>query len=165
MRLFFLIGIIGLSGSIGLIISNHYKERKKFFFDFKNFICALKNEINFSLIKIIDAMEKFLSITKNKNLTNLISNYIYILKNKKELSIDGLFKDVAILTDQEKQNIFLFFNRLGRVDITNQISELDNYIKIFDENYMKVKFESEKYSSLYTKMGLLIGLFVAIIFA
>ena len=102
---------------------------------------------------------------KNKNLNQLLSNYIVELNSKKEITIDGLLKNIGILNQYEKENIFLFFKRLGKVDIFNQINEIENYINIIDELYILSKKESEKYCPLYTKMGILFGLFIAIIFA
>ena len=165
MKIALLLGIVSLSGMVGLTISKHYIERKKFFLDLKNFVNSLKNEISFSLIKLIDVVEKLNKQIKNRNINILLANYATILKLKKEMGEDKLFQNISFLNEQERNNVFLFFTRLGRVDVVNQINELDNYSKIFDEYYQNAKANSEKYSSLYTKMGILVGLFIAIIFA
>ena len=116
-------------------------------------------------MKLVDIMVKQEVSIQNKNLKKIISNYIVILKSKKEVTSFELFKNVNIFTNQERENIYLFFNGLGRLDVVNQINELNNYINIFEEYYLKVKCDSEKYSTLCKKMGVLVGLFIAIIFA
>ena len=165
MKITFLLSIVVLFGFVGFGISSHYSDRKKFFFELKGFANALKNEISFSLTKLVDAVEKLNLQYKNKSLNQLLDNYLSILKNKQEISSGILFKNINILTEQEKNHIFLFFKRLGHVDIFNQLSEIDNYVDVFDEYYISSKKDSEKYCPLYTKMGVLIGLFVAIVFA
>lgn len=165
MKMVLLIGIVSLCGFVGFGISSHYSERKKFFFELKRFVNSLKNEINFSLTKLVCVVEKLNKQIKNKNMNVLLSNYVSILNSKKKVNLNDLFQNINFLDEQEKNNVLLLFTRLGRLDITNQINELKNYEKIFDDYYIQAKTSSEKFCPLYTKMGILVGLFVAIIFA
>lgn len=165
MKIVILFCIVVLCSYVGFGVSANYSERKKFFFDLKHFASALKNEINFSLTKLVEIVTKLNTQIKDKNLNQLLCNYLLYLKTKKEITVDGLFNNICILRQQEKENIYLFFKRLGKVDVFNQINEIENYINIFEEYYLLAKGESEKFCPLYTKMGILIGLFVVIIFA
>lgn len=165
MKIFLMICIVGICSFIGYGISINYTERKLFFCEFVNFINNLKNEIGFSMLKLPEIILKLSNQTKNKHLNKMLTNYLSCLKEKQEIEEELLFNDINILKQQEKDSIFNFFYRLGKVGLVHQVDALNSSIKIFEEYYYQAKNEAGKYCPLYTKLGILIGLFFILIVA
>ena len=100
--------IICLCGLIGYGMSNYYLQRKKFFQSLNNFFSSLKTDIGFSSKNLQDI------IIFNKNNSNysvvlrkLLSNFNEIIQNENTTQ-EHLFKDIYILTIDEKEFLFFF---------------------------------------------------------
>ena len=122
---------------------------------------ALKHERNFSEKNLIQILQN-LNVSSGE-FRVLIKNYYSTFNRNEKLTKDILFKNISILTSQEQECIFTFFNSLGKLDVFNQVSAIDNFICVNDEYYKAAKEESSKYGSLYTKLGIIIGSFIALI--
>ena len=145
---------------IGFCVSKTYILRKKFFFALNNFLNDVKVDVNFSLKKL----EKILGDSNlgSADLTLMLKNYKNSLGNI-NLPKEALFKDVAILNDEEKESIYVFFKSFGKTDVFSQIAIIDALIET-NKNYLrKASEESKKYSTLYTKLGVMMGAFVALL--
>lgn len=160
MKIVLVVGIIILFGFIGFSISKHYKERKRFFFEFNNFLLTLKTDINFSSKKLEQILET--NSWQCQDIKKLISNYRKMLNFNVGISEDELFTGISILNKQERESIFLFFKSLGKVDIYNQIEIIESFNKSCAEYYRLANDECKKYCGLYTKLGIIIGSFVAL---
>lgn len=165
MKIFLMICVVGICSFVGYGISFSYTDRKLFFYEFVNFINNLKNEIGFSMSKLPATITKLSNQIKNKQLNKILTNYLSCLKEKKPIEDKLLFKDIGILKQQEKDCTFDFFYRLGKMDLMHQVDALNSSIKIFEEYYSQAKSEAIKYCPLYTKLGILIGLFFILIVA
>lgn len=156
-----IIVLILLISCIGYGFSYYYIQRKKFFDSLVFFIQNMKNDINFSQDKLIEIIDRNLNVVTNKDLNTLLCNY----KNLIISNIDKrkLFCNINFLKENEKEIIFIFFKGLGKTDVFNQIELLDKFSNKLTEFYSNATHESKKYSSLYLKLGILFGLFVAII--
>lgn len=160
MRLIFCIGIIALFGYVGYSISSYYINKKKFYYCILNFVNNLKIQINF----LEESLEKILNNEKvcNKDFMRLIENYKKMLYKQSCLK-DDLFIGISILSEQEEDVIYNFFKTLGRLDMENQITIIDNFIGAIDNYYVISKNDCNKYSGLYTKLGIIIGAFLSLI--
>lgn len=163
MKIVLMFFVVGICCFVGYGISFNYRDRKLFFYEFVGFINNLKNEIGFSMSKLPEIIARLSKQTKNKQLNKILTNYLTCLKAKKPIEYKVLFSDINILKQQEKDSVFDFFYRLGRVDLERQVDSLNNSVKIFEEYYFQSKAEASKYCPLYTKLGILIGLFFVLI--
>ena len=161
MKIILCIGLIALCGYIGFSISKHYIERKKFYFNFLNFLNELKTDINFSAKKLDNILNQV--NFQCKQFFVLLNNYRNCLYMDTQIDKAVLFKDINILSEQEKESTYDFFKSLGKLDVFNQVSSIDNFIKTTHEYYKIAQEDSKKYRSLYTKLGIIIGTFVALI--
>lgn len=156
--------IIVLCGFVGYGVSNSFTQRKKFFFCFSNFLNLLRSDISFSSTKLETIIKKQLNFPSlSKEFKQMLKNYLLTLQSNLILNNDTLFKGITILSNEEMERLYYFFSKLGKVDIKNQIEEIDKMFSVNEIYLTQSNFESKKYSSLYVKLGIIIGAFVAIV--
>ncbi|MDD4408522.1 MAG: hypothetical protein PHC47_01615, partial [Clostridia bacterium] len=119
-------------------------------------------EINYSQHKLVSIMQDF--STKNKDVMKLISNYVVCLNDNEKLTVEALFREIKILNSEEKNILNLFFMSLGKLDVSNQIKQLENQKEQIKRYYQKADEEAKKYVPLYMKLGIIFGLLLALIF-
>lgn len=163
MKIFLVIALIVICGIIGVGISGVYKQRKKFFDSFLFFLLNLKTDIGFSANKLTEIISVEKENCNNKDFRTLLTNYYDILNSGEKVSKELLFNNVKIINEQEKDDMFMFFKQLGKTDIYSQIDIIKNKIETTKTMCDKLKKECEKYCPLYTKLGILAGLFLALI--
>lgn len=161
MKYLVLAGIVVICGYIGYGLSAYYNNRLKFFKNLELLFEKLCLEINFSQHKLVSIMQDF--PTQNKDVLRIIKNYIDCLNNNLKLSNEILFKDIKILNEEEKNILNLFFLSLGKLDVTNQIKQLEAQKEQIKQFYLKAENEAQKYVPLYMKMGIILGLTIALI--
>ena len=120
-------------------------------------------EINFSQAKLISIMQNFQEENPNKDIKKLISNFVRCLENLNEVTKEELFKDLKILSEEEKNMIFIFFLSLGKFDVINQTKQLEGQKEEINKFYKNAEQEAKKFGPLYLKLGIIIGLGVALI--
>ena len=162
MKIVLCIILVVLFGGIGYGISSNYIKRKRFFFELNNFLIFLKTEISFSQTKLETIINNFKQRACSKDLIILLDNYLISL-SRNLLTKDNLFQKTSILSEQEKESIYLFFNGLGKIDVFNQIDVIEKFINTSAEYLNIAKEESSKYSALYTKLGIIIGAFLSLV--
>ena len=148
---------------IGYGLSYYYRIRKKFFEDIILFCEKLSVDISFS--------KEILSSIVLNNLGNfskefrmILNEYLFYLKNNgTTLNKDSLFNKVKILKDEEKDSITIFFKSLGKLDMTNQINEIDNFKTKFISYKNTADEENKKFGALSLKLMFLLGLLIVII--
>ena len=74
-----------------------------------------------------------------------------------------IFKKADCLRAEEKDLILLFLKTLGRSDVENQTKEIQSFVARFGEIKQKCDEEQKKYGSLSIKLGVVAGLFFAIV--
>lgn len=161
MKYLVLAGIVVICGYIGYGLSAYYNSRMKFFKNLELLFEKLCLEINFSQHKLISIMQDFQ--TQNKEVLKLIKNYVDCLNNDLKLSNELLFKNIKILNEEEKNILNLFFLSLGKLDVANQIKQLDGQKEQIKSFYLKAEQEAQKYGPLYMKLGIILGLTIALI--
>lgn len=163
LKILSVIAIILICGFIGFSLSKYYINRKKYFTELSLFLNSLSLDINFTQEKLIPIIEKNINNINLPELKLTVSNYLSLLKNKKDIEKDLVFTGVTILKNNEKEYLYTFFKGLGRFDCNNQLKEFEKYSKVIDTSIAETTKDSSKYASLYTKLGIIFGLFLALI--
>ena len=162
MKLLFILLIFGFCVFVGWKFANKYSRRKKFFDSIISFADKLSVEINFSRERLKVLLENCSDNTR-KNLLEIDNRFIDFLDKKCELSSTEIFKKATILSNDEKDLILLFLKTLGRSDVENQTKEIKSFVSRFNEIKSKCDTEHKKYGSLSMKLGVVAGLFFAVV--
>ncbi len=148
--------------AVGFIVSNRFTKRKKFWTSLIAFADKIAIEINFSRERLRVLIENF-DTANRKNLLGIDIKFIEYLDKKSELTTDFLFDKNELLKPDEKDLVLLFFKTLGRSDVENQTKEIKSFSERFNELKMQSDNEQKKYGALSMKLGIIAGLFCAII--
>lgn len=147
---------------VGFLFSTKYTKRKKFFTSLISLADKIALEINFSRERLKVLVQNFDSSSK-RNLLGIDEKFIDFLDKKCDLSAEEIFKKNDILKAEEKDLILLFLKTLGRSDVENQTKEISNFSARFQEIKSQCDIEHKKYGSLSLKLGIVVGLFFAVI--
>lgn len=162
MKYLLILLIFALCTYIGFLFSTKYTKRKKFFTALIAFADKLSLEINFSRERLKVLIENFDSKEK-KCLLGVDEAFLGYLEKKEELSAETMFKKAGVLKNDEKDAVLLFFKTLGRSDVENQTKEISSFVSRFTETKNACDIEQKKYGSLSLKLGIIAGLFCAVI--
>lgn len=162
MKYFFIIAIFCLCCLVGYIFSKKYMKRKKFFSSLIMLADKLSLEINFSRERLKVLLQNFDTANK-KNLLGVDEKFIEYLDKKSELTIEEVFKKADVLKTEEKDSVLLFLKTLGRSDVENQIKEIQTFVGRFNDIKNQCDLEQKKYGNLSMKLGIVAGLFFAVI--
>ncbi len=162
MKYILILIVFGICTYVGYLFSVKYSKRKKFFSALIAFADKLSLEINFSRERLKVLIENFDS-KQRKSLLGVDETFLQFLDKKEELSVDTMFKKANILKADEKDAVLLFFKTLGRSDVENQTKEIGSFISRFSEIKTVCDQEHKKYGSLSLKLGVIVGLFCAVI--
>lgn len=159
MKLVLMICIVFISGFIGLMIKNKYKEQTEFLIFIKSFLEFAK--INISLYK--------------NNTDEIINNYI-IQHNNKNAKFIHLFQKFNNLSQFDEKIIDVYvFDKYINLQIKNYFKELGNskrefecekinYIEmVVNEAIAKTRDELKTKGDLYFKLSIAIGVVVDVI--
>lgn len=163
MKYFVLVFVVIVCGFVGYLFSRKYKMRANFFSALILLCQKFDVEINYSRERLKNI---FLSLD-NKNSSNLYGidkNFISYLDKEVELDKNELFKGINFLKDNEKDMIFPFFKSLGRSDVDSQSKEVKNYQNRFENLSNGANQDNKKYGSLAIKLGVIVGLFLVVLF-
>lgn len=147
---------------IGYLFSAKYTKRKKFFTSLIVLADKLSLEINFSRERLKVLIENFDGANR-KNLFGVDEKFLEYLNKNCELTVEEIFKKTSILKQDEKDLLLLFFKTLGRSDVENQTKEIQSFVSIFSEIKSQCDIEQKKYGALSMKLGIVAGLFWAVI--
>lgn len=152
MRIFLCLLLVACFTFSGYLLSQKYKKRKDFYFDFKIFNNKLTTEINFSKNSIV----KIVSELNDDSLFNIeIKKYI---KN----SVAYVFID-KYLTKDEIEYFYEYLKNLGGSDSSTQLKFLNSTNEILLEKCDLTDKNYKQYKPLYIKLGFLVGLIIGII--
>lgn len=161
MKYLFIVLIFCLCFGVGYFYSTRYSKRKKFFSSLIMLAEKLSVEINFSRERLKVLIENF-DISTKKNLLGVDEGFVAYLDKNAELN-NELFKKADVLKAEEKDLILLFLKTLGRSDVENQTKEISSFVSRFKEIKNICDQEQKKYGSLSIKLGIIAGLFFAVI--
>ena len=162
MKYFFIGLVFCLCVFVGYIISRKYIKRKRFFESIIVFADKLSLDINFSRERLRVLIENF-DLNARKNLLGIDIFFLDFLDKKSELSIENVFQKADVLKEEEKDLVLLFLKALGRSDVENQTKEINGFVARFVEIKKSCDEEQKKYGSLSLKLGIIAGLFLAIV--
>lgn len=147
---------------VGYIYSTKFLKRKRFFSALIALADKLSLEINYSRERLKILLENFDNSTK-KHLLGIDTAFVNYLDRREELTSENVFKNASILKDDEKNCVLLFLKTLGRSDVENQTKEILSFVSRFSQMQAQCEVENKKYGSLSLKLGLIAGLFFAIV--
>ena len=162
MKYFLILIVFCVCVFVGYVFSAKYSKRKKFFSSLISLADKLSLEINFSRERLKVLIENF-DATSKKHLLGLDEKFVDYLDKKCELNQEEMFQKIDILKKDEKELILLFFRTLGRSDVENQTKEIQSFVSRFNEIKTQCDLENKKYGSLSFKLGIVAGLFFAVI--
>ena len=162
MKFVLILTVFLLCVGIGVFYSSKFQKRKKFFDALISLADKLSLEINFSRERLNVLIESF-DENHKKNLLKVCERYLDFLDKKSELTKEFLFEEAKVLKNDEKDLVFMFFKALGRRDVENQTKELQGFVSRFSEVKTKCDAEQKKYGALSIKLGVVAGLFWAVI--
>jgi stage III sporulation protein AB len=145
---------------VGFGFSKQYILRYEFFTQLQLFFKKFNLQINFSREKLKPIISEH--VTTSKELELILSNFLTAL-DENDLTNKKLFNKCKLLNEDEKNLLFSFFKSLGHFDLTGQTDHINNYIKNFEFILQSVKEDKEKYGTLFTKLGLIIGVVISLI--
>ena len=163
MKYFFLLAIAGACVLVGLMYSKKYRRRANFFRSLVMLCQKFDVEIKFSRERIKNI---FLTIDdkQKQHLFGLTDNFISFIDMETPLEKECLFKGITFLKEEEKDVIFMFFKTLGRSDVDSQSQETKNYQTRFEGLSTSANNDNKKYGSLSVKLGIVVGLFLIVLF-
>lgn len=162
MKYVLILVVFALCTYVGYIFSVKYNKRKKFFSALICFADKLSLEINYSRERLKVLIENFDS-KQRKCLLGVDEAFLQYLDKKEELTLENMFKKADILKSDEKDAVMLFFKTLGRSDVENQTKEIGSFVSRFSDMKAVCDTEQKKYGSLSLKLGIIAGLFCAVI--
>ena len=150
-----ILGLIFASISfMGYKVGDRYRQKEKFYYEFKTFLIYLKSEIGFFKKDIVQIVENYQ--TKNKNLCLLLNNFGEFLNGEKAKNLD-------ILSLEENLNLHKFFEGLGKSDCDSQKEYIEKNLEIFEIVLNDAKQKNQKQGNMLKKLSILVGILVCII--
>jgi stage III sporulation protein AB len=163
MKYFVLVSIAAICCFLGYLFSKKYKRRACFYQALISLCQKFDVEINYSRERVKNI---FLSLDEKiqKNLYGIDKNFILYLDKKCDLDKENLFQNINFLKDIDKDIIYQFFRSIGRSDLDSQSKEIKNYLAKFESNSLSAHEDNKKFGSLSMKLGIIVGLFIIVIF-
>lgn len=147
---------------IGIGIKNYYKRRKRFYSDLVFFCENCKIYISFAHTKLEEIVNR-ISCEVGQDFEKLLKNYLKYMTNQMDRQV---FCDSKInfLTPKERNEIINFLLKLGEFDKQEELERIDANRLVFEAIKDKVVQDCNKFSSLYLKLFVILGLTFVIIF-
>lgn len=125
----------------------------------------IENEIGYCALPVQELLEKIDNRTELKNLTFVSACKKKYTGNEDFLQIWRECVNAAdICLDAEDKSLLCSFgDALGTTDVSGQINHCKLHIKLFEERLKQAKDDKEKRGKIYTNMGALTGMFLAVI--
>lgn len=157
--------IVGICALIGIRKSQKYESREYILREAIVMFKGIKNEINYTLTPIPNAIESVRQSMKTR-LKEIMGAVSFELM-KYNSSSERVASEIATLdelTPYDKQVISNGIISLGKTDVEGQISSI-NMTCVTLENQLEDSIESKKKNSkLYKTVGIATGLMIAIVF-
>lgn len=155
--------IVFCFGYIGYGFSRYYVRRVKFFANCIWLCEKLEVEINFSKKKLSEIIE---SQVKNcsRDMQKCLSIYTDYLKDISNSFEDKINYEMTNLLMEEELNLFvLFLKSLGRLDVLNQLKEINNFKSKFNLYEKEAEKNNKTFGKLFIKLGIILGLLMVIL--
>lgn len=162
MKYLVIVFIVLLSGGVGKIISDKYKNRVKCYKNLIKFADFLKLNIYSLNENIVEIIDKFILINEEFK-SDFEEIKEMIIKNNlssQKLKLLSIFKE---LNDAEMLDVFNFFNLLGKNNFDLQISLIENYLHIFNLKLGECEVDMKQKGNISYKISLCVGVMISII--
>jgi len=161
---FVIVAVLGAATYAGYSVSRRYAEREKFFFEARLFCDRLSSEIQFSRGTLLYILNGWREGYKSY-LGVCIEKYTALLGAYAETDAAAL-KEIwppRFLKPREYDVIVNLFAVLGRADAGTELKNIASARGALDNFYTDAAAEKKRYGALYTKLGFLAGLAVAVL--
>lgn len=162
------LGIIALSGYVGVIKSRKLITREQILREMVVFLNLVKNDIRYMMNILPNAYEiarqklnTSLKIAIGKIVVDMIN---YSSNTMLEQSITKNISEIEELTKYDKEVFISTLKNLGRSDLESQINIIDNSINIIENQIKEANEIKLKNSKLYRTVGVITGLMIVIVF-
>jgi len=176
MNFLYIIFLAAIGGTmIGLFFYKKQKARLDYFYDLVGLINSIISDVRFKQDKLVSVMTTYKNNIKSQ-LRSHIDEYIYSQQSLSTANISSsqssttyssqssIKLSLQCLKKTELERVQRFFWSLGRTDADTQILELDGYKNEFEQDRIKTKAHSDRYGTLYLKLGFALGVGVGIMF-
>lgn len=129
----------------GKYLEKRVKRKGEFYSDLQRYVTLLKVNIEGKQVELDSFNEEFC-----RSSSEAFSQYV----------LDGKVK--CALTSLQKSNVVAFFDNIGCVTSQELIRHIEYYKTVFEQDAKKISDEVTK-ASIYTKLGILLGVMVGIV--
>ncbi len=155
-------GLLALICSyVGLLVKRRYKSREIFYTRAVAFCKTLNSEITLSKCAIPDIVSHFAN--DKGEFDSTLKECIVLSKSGKEVMLDDI--KCNILKSDEKRELSVFFNGLGKSTLQDQLSSIEGYRRAFEDRRSICAKEAKSLGSMYFKLAVLMGLALILILA
>ena len=159
MKLILCIALIVICFLLGRAFSIQYRDRKRIMESCLSFIDYVTSEIKYKSLSIKKICKNF--NINNKQFLKLVDCYYDSLRVSTSFEI--VSKEFNILSNEDKTLIENLFNSIGKYDVDTQVKELGKFREECEKQRELATLDYNKYSSLYSKLGLIIGIAISIL--
>lgn len=163
MKIFLIFIVFSCCVAIGIAIKQYYLRRQDFYRDLFSFCQNTKVYISYSQTKLSEIIEK--------NSLNCRKDFLQFLQLFHNYLVGGITKEAFVeitnlffLGKEEREEILSFFCELGNMAKEEELEKIDVNMRNFEEKSKKAQEDNKKFSSLYVKLFVVLGLAVIIIF-
>ena len=129
----------------GKYLEKRTKRKGEFYSDLQRYVTLLKLNVEGKQVELFAFNEEFC-----QNCSEAFSHFLQ----------EGKFK--CAFSSLQKSNVDAFFNNLGCVSSEELVRHIDYYKAVFEADAKKISDEVAK-ASIYTKLGILLGVMVGIV--
>lgn len=150
---------------IGILIKKYFVKRQNFFCDLHTFCENLSSDISYNNEKLSIIINKNLSLfNADINLLfNSFNNYLAGQITAQEF-IKSFNQKFYYLTEKERSEVVNFFINLGSFAKEEELQKIFNFVNLINPIKKEVIEKNKKFSSLYFKLFLFLGIIFVIIF-
>ena len=151
LKIIICIAVIAFSTALGYLIAGKYRARKKFYEQFCLFNKQYLNELNYTRKPLTDFL-------KEHEFAGDFAKAIVKCVESRDCSVN-----YSYLTKEEKAACGNYFSMLGKGDALSQKSYFGAQTQVLEAQYAEGEKQAKSRSSLYLKLGLLLGLAIVIL--
>lgn len=166
-RYIFLITILTGSTSIGFLLSKGYLDRLNELKKISNLINIFQNKLKFSRKPLSEIFEEVYLMEKGSKVSEI---FLKTSQKIKEMNVSEAWKSAVIensfFLNLKKEDIGIiksFGNMLGKTDVEGQVSEINQFLSLINEQIAIAEEEKNKNSKLYKSLGTIVGLGIIIL--
>lgn len=155
--------IVGCCFYIGFGVANFYKKRESLFTELGIFCGKLKSDIKFSSKPLKEILSEVIPTLKSP-LKDILQKYLSMIVSGEFTDFNNVSKKISsvYLKDGEAEVIVQFLSMLGKSDCDNENETISAFEIRFNEFKNECFKDKKKYSSMYLKLSVLLGLFVCV---